>query len=71
MLWICSDEQHMLLAKVTQMPLVVSPILSKNFGTLLKDGFEYQSTVGALQYLTRPSISYVVNKACCSYVETL
>lgn len=56
----------MLLAKSAPTPVVVTPNLSKDFGVLLKDGSKYWSTIGALQYLllTRPDISFAVNKAC-------
>lgn len=48
-------------------PMATSPVLSIiSSGTPLKDGLEYRSTIGALQYLvlTRPKIQYAVKKAC-------
>jgi histone deacetylase 1/2 len=49
-------------------PMLPSDKLSKTVGVQLTDddAFVYRSTVGALQYLclTRPDISFAVNKAC-------
>jgi histone deacetylase 1/2 len=49
-------------------PMSSSDKLSKNAGTILTEAeaFVYRSTVGGLQYLclTRPDISFAVNKAC-------
>jgi histone deacetylase 1/2 len=49
-------------------PLSSSEQLSLTDGTLLvpEDGTQYRSIVGALQYLTltRPDLSYSVNKVC-------
>jgi histone deacetylase 1/2 len=49
-------------------PMLPSDKLSKTVGVQLTDNeaFVYRSTVGALQYLclTRPDISFAVNKAC-------
>jgi hypothetical protein len=54
--------------KPVQTPLCVSEKLSSFSGTSLgdQDTFLYRSTVGALQYLTltRPDLSFAVNKAC-------
>lgn len=54
--------------KPVSTPLLVSEKLSAHEGTLLgpKDATQYRSVVGALQYLTltRPDISYSVNKVC-------
>ncbi|XP_019055697.1 PREDICTED: uncharacterized protein LOC109115785 [Nelumbo nucifera] len=51
-------------AKPASTPMATSMKLSKFSGTSLADPTEYQSVVGALQYvtLTRPDISFVVNK---------
>jgi histone deacetylase 1/2 len=49
-------------------PLAVAETLSRNSGTLLNsdDSHRYRSVVGGLQYLTltRPDISFAVNKVC-------
>lgn len=47
-------------------PMVSGPILSAYQGESFADVHLYRSVVGALQYvtLTRPEISYSVNKAC-------
>lgn len=54
--------------KSTSTPLVTTESLSRETGALLgtDDSFRYRSVVGALQYLTltRPDISFVVNKVC-------
>ncbi|XP_071677013.1 uncharacterized mitochondrial protein AtMg00810-like [Lolium perenne] len=54
--------------KPTSTPLVPSEKLSRDGGTLLHtdDAFRYRSVVGGLQYLTltRPDISFAVNKVC-------
>lgn len=54
--------------KPVSAPLSVSEKLSLNEGSPLgpKDATHYRSVVGALQYftLTRPDISYSVNKVC-------
>jgi hypothetical protein len=54
--------------KPTSTPLVPSEKLSRHGGTLLHtdDAFRYRSVVGGLQYLTltRPDISFAVNKVC-------
>lgn len=53
-------------AKPCRTPIVCKNNLSKHSGTPLSDGTEYRSIVGALQYLslTRPDISFAVNKVC-------
>jgi histone deacetylase 1/2 len=52
----------------TSTPLVATEQLSRESGTPLgsDDSFRYRSVVGALQYLTltRPDISFAVNKVC-------
>jgi histone deacetylase 1/2 len=52
----------------TSTPLVATEQLSRESGTPLgsNDSFRYRSVVGALQYLTltRPDISFAVNKVC-------
>ena len=54
--------------KATSTPLATSESLSRHSGALLgrDDSFRYRSVVGALQYLTltRPDISFAVNKVC-------
>ena len=54
-------------------PLPVSEKLSVTSGHLLgpKDSTRYRSIVGALQYLTltRPDISFSVNKVCQTHLE--
>ena len=54
--------------KAISTPMMSSDKLSKTSGKLLTDdeAFSYRSTVGGLQYLcmTRPDISFAVNKAC-------
>jgi len=54
--------------KDTSTPLATSESLSRHSGALLgrDDSFRYRSVVGALQYLTltRPDISFAVNKVC-------
>ena len=54
--------------KSTSTPLATSESLSRHSGALLSidDSFRYRSVVGELQYLTltRPDISFVVNKVC-------
>ena len=54
--------------KPASTPLVTSEPLSRESGALLgaDDSFRYRSVVGALQYLTltRPDISFAVNKVC-------
>ncbi|KAM3215020.1 hypothetical protein ACQJBY_067149 [Aegilops geniculata] len=54
--------------KSTSTPLATSESLSRHSGALLSidDSFRYRSIVGALQYLTltRPDISFAVNKVC-------
>jgi histone deacetylase 1/2 len=55
-------------AKAVDTPLSASEKLSITDGISLgpKDSTNYRSVVGALQYLTltRPDISFVVNKVC-------
>jgi histone deacetylase 1/2 len=52
----------------TSTPLRATEQLARNTGTLLgaDDSFRYRSVVGGLQYLTltRPDISFAVNKVC-------
>lgn len=47
-------------------PMVSSPLLSATSGSLFSNPHLYRSTVSALQYLTvtRPDISFSVNKVC-------
>lgn len=56
----------MLDAKPVSTPMEASTQLSITMGTPLDDPFPYISTIGALQYvlLTRPDLSFVVNKLC-------
>uniref|UniRef100_A0A8R7RFB8 Reverse transcriptase Ty1/copia-type domain-containing protein n=1 Tax=Triticum urartu TaxID=4572 RepID=A0A8R7RFB8_TRIUA len=58
----------MMNCKVSNMPLSTSEKLSKENGEILgaHDSTNYRSVVGALQYLTltRPDISFSVNKVC-------
>lgn len=57
-------KANMLNAKPVATPLPASPKLSLNSGDPLADPREYHQIVGSLQYLalTRPDISYAVNK---------
>ena len=59
---------NMLQAKGVSTPMVTSEKLSRLDGTVLSpgDATQYRSVVGALQYLTltRPDISFSVNKVC-------
>jgi histone deacetylase 1/2 len=61
-------KANMMMAKSCTTPMAVTDRLSKTSGTLLSstDATQYRSIVGALQYvtLTRPDISYSVNKVC-------
>jgi histone deacetylase 1/2 len=54
--------------KSTSTPLVTTERLARDTGALLgtDDSFRYRSVVGSLQYLTltRPDISFAVNKVC-------
>jgi histone deacetylase 1/2 len=54
--------------KSTSTPLVTTERLSRDTGASLgtEDSFRYRSIVGGLQYLTltRPNISFAVNKVC-------
>ncbi|KAJ8772962.1 hypothetical protein K2173_028139 [Erythroxylum novogranatense] len=54
--------------KAVSTPMTTSQRLQKDQGEALDEdeAFKYRSTVGALQYLTltRPDISYAVNKVC-------
>uniref|UniRef100_A0A2N9HDB3 Reverse transcriptase Ty1/copia-type domain-containing protein n=1 Tax=Fagus sylvatica TaxID=28930 RepID=A0A2N9HDB3_FAGSY len=53
-------------AKPVASPMASSTILSQHTGTSLSDPSLYRSVVGSLQYLslTRPDISFAVNKVC-------
>jgi histone deacetylase 1/2 len=55
-------------SKAVSTPMSVQDKLAADQGTLLTDddAFQYRSVVGGLQYLTltRPDISFVVNKVC-------
>jgi histone deacetylase 1/2 len=59
---------HMENCKSASTPMDTHEKLSCESGTCLgeDDAFRYRSTVGALQYLTltRPDISFAVNKVC-------
>jgi histone deacetylase 1/2 len=58
----------MLQCKPVSMPMSPSQLLTSVDGTLLtsEEATEYRSVVGGLQYLTltRPDISYAVNRVC-------
>jgi histone deacetylase 1/2 len=62
------QHTHMEHSKPVSTPLNPQDQLSRNFGTALSDidASLYRSAVGALQYLTltRPHISFAVNKVC-------
>jgi hypothetical protein len=53
-------------AKPVSSPMASSIVLSQHTGTSLSDPSSYRSVVGSLQYLslTRPDISFAVNKVC-------
>jgi histone deacetylase 1/2 len=55
-------------------PMSSSTTLSKDAGDILStdDAFSYRGLVGGLQYLTltRPDISFVVNKVCCGLPDS-
>ena len=59
---------NMVNCKSASTPMSVTEKLSLKYGTPLSDDeiFKYRSLVGGLQYLTltRPNISFVVNKVC-------
>lgn len=57
---------NMLDSKVAATPRMFCQTLSQNDGEPLPNPTEYRSIVGVLQYLTltRPDISFAVNKAC-------
>lgn len=59
-------KTNMIGAKPVATPVASTPTLSKISRKPLKDGYEYWSIVGMLQYLTitRLDIQFVVNKAC-------
>jgi hypothetical protein len=58
------DKAHMTGAKPCKTPMDSGLKLSKFSGQILLDPMEYRMIVGSLQYatLTRPNISFVVNK---------
>lgn len=62
------QRSHMEHSKPVSTPLNPQDQLSRNFGTALSDidASLYRSAIGALQYLTltRPDISFAVNKVC-------
>ncbi|KAL5537784.1 hypothetical protein UlMin_045380 [Ulmus minor] len=60
------DRNDMQDCKPAKTPGVVGKSLSQYDGDLFEDPTKYRSVVGALQYvtLTRPDISFAVNKAC-------
>jgi hypothetical protein len=53
-------------AKPVSSPMASSTVLSQYTGSSLSDPSSYRSVVGSLQYLslTRPDISFAVNKVC-------
>lgn len=55
-----------LILKLVPTPMFTHPPLSKYFGKLVFNGDIYRQLVGGLQYLnlTRPDISFAVNKLC-------
>ncbi|GKA17967.1 retrotransposon protein, putative, ty1-copia subclass [Tanacetum coccineum] len=59
---------HMENCKSVSTPMSVTDKLARDSGTILSDddAFKYRSMVGGLQYLTltRPDISFAVNKVC-------
>lgn len=57
-------KHNMLHCKPVSTPMASSPKLTLNSGSLLTDPHEYRCVVGSLQYLalTRPDISYAVNR---------
>ncbi|XP_062093813.1 uncharacterized mitochondrial protein AtMg00810-like [Humulus lupulus] len=64
-----SDPLHhtsLLDSKPVATPMAIGSVLSIHDGAPLVNGSEYRSVVGALQYctLTRPDISFSVNKLC-------
>ncbi|MDV3193952.1 MAG: reverse transcriptase domain-containing protein, partial [Sweet potato little leaf phytoplasma] len=60
------SRANMTNAKAIATPMVSGSVVSTHHGESLADVYLYQSIVGALQYvtLTRPEISFSVNKAC-------
>lgn len=60
------QRTNMMHAKPMSSPMSAAHTLSLFAGDPLPDATEYRSTVGALQYLslTRPDISFAVNKVC-------
>ena len=66
MFWIFSTES--IWSNPTPTPLTISERLARDTGAVLStdDAFRYRSVVGGLQYLTltRPDISFAVNKVC-------
>lgn len=63
----------MLTTKPTQTPMVATPTLSLSLGTLLKDSFEYRSTIGALQYLLLAILdfAFAITKHVSSFTPQL
>ena len=59
---------HMVNCKSVSTPISVTEKLAHDYGKALSDDdvFKYRSLVGGLQYLTltRPNISFAVNKVC-------
>lgn len=60
------SRAQMLDAKAIATPMVSGSVIMAHQGETFSDPYLYRSIVGALQYvtLTRPEISFSVNKAC-------